>query len=85
VWRPNPATAGTYLHHKLQGRGNYTWSLVSPALSASIAASGVAPGTTGGDQVLVEQLRTARPGYSRGLREMVEAGVLSPSAEMESR
>ena len=59
VWRPNPATAGTQLQHKMRGRGNYTWSLVSPALSASIAATVVATGTTGGDQVLIEQLGTA--------------------------
>jgi len=59
VWRPNPATAGTQLQHKVQGRGNYTWSLVSPVLSASIAASGVATGTTDGDQILIEQLGTA--------------------------
>jgi hypothetical protein len=59
VWRPNPATAGTQLQHQMQGRGNYTWSLISPALSASIAASGVATGASAGDQVLIEQLGTA--------------------------
>jgi LGFP repeat len=63
VWRPNPATAGTQLHHVLQGHGNYTWSLVSPALSATIVASGVGEGAVGaavpGDQILIEQLGTA--------------------------
>jgi hypothetical protein len=33
---------------------------------------------------LIESLKTTRPGYARGLREMAEAGLMSPDAAMDA-
>jgi hypothetical protein len=61
VWRPDPADAGTALQHALGGQASYTWTLLCPALSASVTASGPATtvGTLGaGDHFSIDKLGT---------------------------
>jgi hypothetical protein len=62
VWRPDAASAGTALQHVLSGQGDYTWSLLSPSLSASVAASGMTATTFDapipGDRFSIEKLGT---------------------------